>query len=161
MKGVDFRRSAGAAIAALALCLAATPGLAAPPAPVGIGAPAMLSMVRGALAALDQADRTGNYTVLRDLGGPSFRQNSDARLAEAFAPLRSQALDLSPALAVDPVFTLAPTIEASGLLRVAGYFPGQPRLVFEIAWQKDAGAWKLYGVVVTAATEAASPAARP
>jgi hypothetical protein len=162
LRDVDLRRIAGAACAALAFCLAAPPQAGAQaPATAAVGAPAMLSMVRGALAALDQADKTGNYTVLRDLGGASFRQNTDARLAEVFAPLRSQALDLSTALAIDPVFTQPPRIEATGLLRVAGYFPGQPRLVFEIAWQKEAGAWKLYGVVVTASTEGGSPAARP
>ena len=112
-------------------------------------------MVRSSLAALDQANSTGNYTVLRDLGGASFHRNSAARLAEVFAPLRAQGLDLSPALTTEPVFTLLPRIEASGLLRCAGFFPSQPRLVFEIAWQKEDGAWKLYGVVVT--TAQASP----
>ena len=87
--------------------------------------------------------------MLRDLGGVSFRRNTDARLAEVFGPLRAQAVDLSPALTTEPVFTLPPSLEPSGLLRCAGFIPSQPRLVFEIAWQKEEGLWKLYGVVVT------------
>ena len=117
-------------------------------------------MIRSALIALDQANKTGNYTVLRDLGGAAFRRNTDARLAEVFAGLRARAVDLSPVLAVDPVLTLPPRIEATGLLRVRGFVPGQPPLAFEIAWQREDGAWKLYGIVVTA-SETGPPAAPP
>ncbi len=133
----------------MALCLPAAPTAAQAQAAAAIDDRTMLAMVRSSLAALDQANRTGNYTVLRDLGGSSFHRNTAARLAEVFAPLRAQAVDLSPALTTDPVFTLPPRVEPSGLLRCAGFIPSQPRLVFEIAWQKDDGAWKLYGVVVT------------
>ena len=108
---------------------------------------------------LDQADKTGNYTVLRDLGGPQFRKNTDARLAGIFASLRDQAIDLSPVLAADPVFTLPPQIESTGLLHTAGSVAaGAKVLHFEIAWQKEDGAWKLYGIVVTASEPAAGPA---
>lgn len=142
-------------LAAVALCLPAGAWAAPAAAPLAVDGRTVLAMVRSSLAALDQANSTGNYTVLRDLGGASFHRNSAARLAEVFAPLRAQGLDLSPALTTEPVFTLLPRIEASGLLRCAGFFPSQPRLVFEIAWQKEDGAWKLYGVVVT--TAQASP----
>lgn len=149
MTGASPRLAAAVSIALLAAGLPAQPRAAEPAVAVAIDQRTILAMVRSALAALDQADKTGNYTVLRDLGGPSFRRNTDARLAEVFAGLRAQSLDLSRALAIDPVFTLSPRIERTGLLRAAGFVPGQPPLVFEIAWQKEDGAWKLYGIVVT------------
>ena len=46
-------------------------------------------LIRTTLIALNQANQTGNYSVLRDLGTPQFQSlNSDARLAEIFAALR-------------------------------------------------------------------------
>jgi hypothetical protein len=152
---------AAAAIVAAAILALASAGTAEA-ADLASGPPvdrqSALVLIRSALAALDQADKTGNYTVLRDLGGPQFRKNTDARLAEVFAGLRSQSIDLSPVLAVDPVFTLPPTVAPSGLLHTAGaVMAGAKQLHFEIAWQKEDGVWKLYGIVVTA-SEPAPPA---
>ena len=42
----------------------------------------MLILVRTTLLALDQANKTGNYTVLRDLAAPGFQVDTAARLAE-------------------------------------------------------------------------------
>ncbi len=123
---------------------------ATPVAPARIERPAALVLVRSALIALDQANKTGNYTVLRDLGGPAFSVNTAARLSEVFADLRSQSVDLTSVLAAEPVFTLPPHVEASGLLRTKGYVDSGPRrLNFEIAWQPVGGVWRLYGMVVT------------
>jgi|WetSurMetagenome_2_1015567.scaffolds.fasta_scaffold149742_1 hypothetical protein len=145
---------AAAALAMTGAAQAAPPASAAP-----VDPRSALVLIRSALAALDQADKTGNYTVLRDLGGPQFRKNTDARLAGIFASLRDQSIDLSPLLAVDPVFTLAPKVEPSGLLHTAGSAPvGAKTVHFEIAWQQEDGAWKLYGIVVTASEPAAGPA---
>lgn len=54
-------------------------------------------MIKNILVALNHANLTGNYTVLRDLGSPRFRANNDAaRLAAVFAPMREKGLDLAP-----------------------------------------------------------------
>jgi hypothetical protein len=148
-------------IAALSAGLVIESRPAAAASPALVDRQTALILVREALAALDQANKTGNYTVLRDLGGPVFHTNTDARLAEVFADLRGQALDLSPVLATEPVFTLPARVEPSGLLRAVGFVPvGAKRLNFEIAWQDQAGAWKLYGIVVTA-SEPAPPGLTP
>ena len=52
-------------------------------------------MIRSTLLALDHANKTGNYTVLRDLGAPGFQANTEARLAEIFAAQRKDNIDLS------------------------------------------------------------------
>ena len=74
----------------------------------------VLILIRSALLALDQANKTGNYTVLRDLGAPGFQVNSAARLGEIFAKLRNDNLDLSGVAVIDPQLTLLPQIEANG-----------------------------------------------
>src|SRR3954468_15777593 len=68
----------------------------APQQPIQIDRNGVLILIRSTLLALDHANRTGNYTVLRDLGAPGFQAgNTAARLSEIFASLRSQNLDLS------------------------------------------------------------------
>jgi hypothetical protein len=157
LKRIRFWLGALAAIAVLAPSLSTAACAAEAVAAGAIDGRTSIVMIRSALIALDQADKTGNYTVLRDLGGASFRKNTDARLAEVFAGLRAQSVDLSPVLAIDPIVTMPPRIEASGLLRVRGVVPGRPPLAFEIAWQKEDGAWKLYGIVVTQSEAVRTP----
>ena len=53
--------------------------------PAQIDRNGVLILVRSSLLALDHANKTGNYTVLRELGSPQFQMNTDARLAEIFA----------------------------------------------------------------------------
>jgi hypothetical protein len=68
----------------------------------------VLILIRESLLALDQANKTGNYTVLRDLGSPAFQANSAARLSEIFAKQRNDNVDLSGVVVIDPQLTLLP-----------------------------------------------------
>lgn len=75
--------------------------------------------------------------------------NTDARLAELFASLRAQKLDLSGVVVLDPQLTLLPQIEAGGELHVAGFFPSAPmRINFELAYAPVDGRWCLSGISV-------------
>jgi hypothetical protein len=58
------------------------------PKPAQIDRNGVIILIRSALLALDQANKTGNYSVLRDLGSPQFQANSAAQLAEIFAKQR-------------------------------------------------------------------------
>ena len=109
-------------------------------------------LVRTTLIALDQANRTGNYTVLRDLGSPGFRQaNTAAKLAAIFANLRGQNLDLGPVAVVGPIFTQKPGLNAQGMLRATGYFPTKPlRVNFDLAYQRVGNRWRLFGIAASA-----------
>ncbi len=71
------------------------------------------------LIALDHANRTGNYSVLRDLAAPAFRDaNNAARLAGIFAPLRARDIGLRRVVLASPVYAEPPKILVSGLYRV-------------------------------------------
>ncbi|MEH6664672.1 MAG: hypothetical protein V7678_07455 [Brevundimonas sp.] len=112
---------------------------------------AQVILIRGPLTALHQANLTGNYGVLRDLGGPSFRANTPADLARLFEPVRSGGLDLAQVLVIEPVVTRGPLLD-DGLLRLTGFFPMPGyQLAFEIAYEPAEGEWKLYGLAVSAA----------
>ncbi len=124
----------------------------------------VLILVRTTLIAVDQANETGNYTVLRDLAAPSFQDsNTDARLGEIFASLRNQKLDLSGIVVLDPQLTLLPQIESTGAMHMAGFFPSVPTQInFELAYVAVAGRWRLSGISVgVASSSPVPPAAAP
>jgi hypothetical protein len=107
-------------------------------------------LVWSAMAALDHANQTGNYSVLRDLGAPSFQaNNSAAALAEIFQPLRAQRVDVANALIVPPAYEFAPGIIERGLLRARGTFPLRPSgLAFDLLFQSVSGQWRIFGMAV-------------
>jgi hypothetical protein len=122
---------------------------AAAPQPAQIDRNGVLILIRSSILALDQANKTGNYTVLRDLGAPGFQANNAARLAEIFATQRRDNLDLSGVAVIDPQLTVLPQIEANGMMRMAGFFPSVPQQVnFEMLFAPVGGQWRLFGLSV-------------
>lgn len=107
-------------------------------------------LIRTTIVALNQANMTGNYSVLRDLAAPSFQQaNSAAQLAEAFANLRNRNIDLAPVLFFEPKLVRPPAIQPNGKLRLSGYFETRPEQVsFDLAFEPVGGAWRLFGIAV-------------
>lgn len=121
-----------------------------------------LILIRTTLLALDHANKTGNYTVMRDLGSPGFGANSAATLAEIFARLRNDGLDLSAVAVLDPQLTLLPQVEANGMMRMAGFFPSVARQVnFELAYAPVSGQWKLFAISVSLGSSAPVAPAPP
>jgi hypothetical protein len=135
------------------------------PRPAQIDRNGVLILIRETLLALDAANKTGNYTVLRDLGSPEFQANTAARLAEIFAQQRKDNIDLSGVAVIDPQLTLLPQIEGNGLMHMAGFFPSVPTQVnFELIYAPVGGRWKLFGLSVSfgqAAPQAPQPPAPP
>jgi hypothetical protein len=111
------------------------------------------------IAALSQANLTGNYSVLHSLASPSFQAvNSTAQLASNFATFRSQGIDISPTILLPPMLIGPPKLEGADLLRVSGQYDTKPhRVVFEMAFQAVNNAWRLAGISVN--TVAANQAA--
>lgn len=124
-------------------------------APVPVPDPIELSkLVWTTMAAIDGANRSGNYSVLRDLGAPGFQQNNDAaQLATIFAPIRSQNIDLSNTLLIAPSFIAPPAIITPGVMRLRGGFGLRPISIgFDLYYQWSNGRWKLYGVSLVPVT---------
>jgi hypothetical protein len=147
----------------LASCIGAVAQQSAQPAtkPANIDRNGVLILVRSSLLALDQANKTGNYTVLRDLGAPSFQVNTAAKLAEIFAPQRNEKLDLSGVVAIDPQLTILPEIE-NGMLHMAGFFPSVPSQVnFELLFAPVEGQWKLLAISIALGSATPAPPTPP
>jgi hypothetical protein len=135
-------------VAAVSAGHAETPAPA--PKPAQIDRNGVLILIRSTLLALDQANKTGNYTVLRDIGAPGFQSNSAARLGEIFAKLRNDNLDLSGVAVIDPQLNLLPQIEPNGLMHMAGFFPSVPSQVnFDLSFAPVNGQWRLFGISVS------------
>jgi len=126
-------------------------------------------LLRTTLLTLNDALQTGNYTVLRDVAAPGFRDaNSAARLSAIFGNLTGKGVDLTAVAILMPQLTDAPVLdEKAGMVRIKGFFPGQPvRVDFEVLYQAVDGRWRLFGlsvqptpVVPVAAATAVAPKA--
>ena len=118
-------------------------------------------MIRTTLIAYNHANQTGNYSVLRDLGSPSFQQaNTQARLAEIFRDERMRNVDLSAVVVLQPKLLQPAAIDKDGRLVLIGLFDSKPEQVrFTIAFEPAGRLWRLYALgVKTGRPEPASPA---
>src|SRR5262249_39993862 len=104
----------------------------------------LLMLIRTTLVALNQANFTGNYTVLQDLGTPGLQaSNSSASLGNAFTDLRNRRIDLSPVVILSPELTENPSITPDGKLRLVGSFPTKPtRIDFVMVFQPVGRTWR-------------------
>lgn len=125
-------------------------GFAQAPTPAQIDRNGALILIRSSLIALDQANKTSNYTVLRELGAPGFQTNTPERLAGIFASWRRDNLDLSGVAVLEPQLSLLPQIEANGMLHMAGFFPSVPKQVnFDLGFMPVNRQWRLFQIGVT------------
>ena len=119
-----------------------------------------LYLIRSTLLTLNDANRSGNYTVLRDLAAPDFQaRNTAADLSLSFSDLRRRNFDLYGAALLSPQLTAVPALDQRGFLHLAGYFPTRPqRINFDLLFTNIANQWRLFGISV--ATPEAPAAAK-
>lgn len=125
-----------------------------------VSAEQVLYLVRSTLLRLNDANRSGNYTVLRDLAAPDFQaRNTAADLGQIFSDLRRRDFDLFAVALLEPKLTAGPELDSAGRLHLAGFFPTRPAQIrFDLTFQSVDGRWRLLAISV--ATPQA-PAAQP
>lgn len=118
-------------------------------------------LIRGALSALQQANQTSNYEVLRALSATGFQQaNTTQKLAQTFAPVKNY--NLTSILVLEPRFTKLPEINENGMLAMAGFFDNAGfRIAFDMTFALEGEQLKIYdiGVGVNPLPAANAPAA--
>ena len=144
---------AAAAFAVAPVAVHAQVGQPGRPAVSSLPVPSELELAKlvwSTMAMVDHANRSGNYSVLRDTSANGFQiQNDPSRLAEIFAPIRQLRVDLSNALIVAPIYTGGPTLLQADVFRVQGYFPLRPSpIFFDFYFQWEQGRWKLFGISI-------------
>lgn len=156
-------------LAALLLTVATGPALAQaqpqPPRPAAAlnaipDQAGLARLVWSTLAAVDHANKTGNYNVLRGLGSPGFQAaNSATALSRIFASLRERGVNLSDTLSIEPAYEFAPALEG-GALRLRGAFRMRPQAVqFDLLYEWNQG-WMLNGIAVRTVPFSSLPPAR-
>ncbi len=117
-------------------------------------------MIKSTIAAVQHANATGNYSVLRDLGTPIFRERyDDAKLTAIFGNLRTRGVNLSPTLMLQPNLTKQPEMTPQRQLHVVGTFPTQPlQIQYELLFLQLDGIWRLDGIAVDAVPVGAAQA---
>lgn len=160
-----FPRRQTAILAASLLVCAATPSFSqqpardkkmeAPDAAAGWPANATQSiyLVRSTLTALQQAVDTGNFTVLRDLGSPRFRdENTAADLAFNFQPLKLTGVDMTAIAIIAPQLSTGPFLDPQKQLHLVGLFPSRPlEIDFDLTFENVANRWRVSSIAVTTA----------
>ncbi len=118
---------------------------ALPPPPQDVSGPEMSMLIRGTVIALHQANVTGNYTVLRDLGSSILRaSNSAADLAAQFTEFRQRGFNLAPTVLYDAVLDQKPKLTTDGVLQLIGHFPTKPQeVIFDFTYRYELGAWRI------------------
>ena len=125
----------------------AEPPVSSQPVPGGLE---LSKLIWTTMAAIDHANQSGNYSVLRDNAAPGFQIiNNPARLAEIFAGLRTSRIDLSNTLLLAPSYSAPPAVVEKDVIRVRGAFGLRPTAItFDLFYQWVQGKWRLYGVSI-------------
>ena len=144
----------GVALLALAGPVQAQTGSAAAPPAAAMPVPGDLELAKliwSTIAAIDHANQSGNYSVLRDISSPAFQiANDPARLAQIFGSLRENRVDLSNSLLLAPVYNGPAQVGAGNILRVRGSFGLRPTAIaFDFEFQWFNGKWRLFGVGIS------------
>jgi hypothetical protein len=110
----------------------------------------LVVLIQNSLIALNHANLTGNYSVLRDLAAPGFQKlNPPKQLAASFADLRVRNVNLSPIVLYQPKLVGDPAIDDKGFLRMAGFYETRPMQVhFDLVFQPVAAVWRLFEISV-------------
>lgn len=112
------------------------------------GALELSKLVWSTILAVDHANQSGNYSVLRDMSAQGFQINNNAaNLANVFSGIRNAKIDLSNALLVPPTYLEAPRQIQPEVFEVKGQFNLRPTSIyFDMYFQWEQGRWKLFGI---------------
>lgn len=101
-------------------------------------------LIKTSLLTLNDANLTGNYTVLHaKLAKPFREQFSPDRLKQVFKTFADQKADWGLIAAKTPMPTVETAIDKRGALLLRGYFDTRPsRLTYELDFLPSEGEWK-------------------
>jgi len=107
-------------------------------------------LVWSTMIALDNANRTNNYSVLSSLGSPDFQSlNTPQRLSEIFLDLRRNRVDIGRTILSTPSYYRPPEILSDGTLRLRGGFDYRPKSIrFDLIYANIGGGWQITAISV-------------
>lgn len=108
------------------------------------------ALVKSSLLSFNDANVTGNYTVLHAKLSKPFRQQfPPEKLKQTFKEFADKNIDIDLIAALKPSYDPAPVVDDNGKLIVKGSFPTEPaRVIFELDFIPSDGEWKLVRINV-------------
>lgn len=133
----------------VSVCLVAAGGVHADDAPMPDKKLAH-ALIYETLIAVNNANQTGNYTVLHGLGAPGFRQKFSIQdLAATFAALRQRQINLRPVVLLQPKISQSQFLPSKKIWRLRGHMATQPaQLNFELQYQYVRANWRLHALTI-------------
>ena len=107
-------------------------------------------LVKATLMTFNDANLTGNYSVLYDKSSKAFRgQITSDKLSEAFKVFRSRKVNLESIVADEIDSIKTPKIDENGILQLQGRFKDEDKKIrFDLKFVHEDGAWKMVGLNV-------------
>ena len=107
-------------------------------------------LVKTTLMTFNDANLTGNYSVLFDKSSKAFRNQVTAeKLSEAFKDFRTKNVNLESIVADEIDSSKDPKIDGDGVLRLTGRFKDEDKKIsFDLKFVNEDGMWKILGLNV-------------
>jgi len=107
-------------------------------------------LIKASLLSFNDANVTGNYTVLHAKLSKPFRdQFPPEKLSDIFKEFRDKHIDFDIVAAKKPMSVEEPKISDNGILSIKGYFDTTPsRVNYDLAFIMSDGEWKLIKINV-------------
>jgi len=101
-------------------------------------------IIKETLLTFNDANVTGNYTVLNAKLSKPFREQFPAeRLKEVFKEFAAKHIDIAVVAAKPPIPSQDPTVTDDGILKLSGYFDTSPsRVNYQLEFILSDGEWK-------------------
>ena len=108
------------------------------------------AVIKSSLMTFNDANLSGNYSVLNALGSKPFRESLSAdKLKDAFKGFRDKEIDLSAIVLAEPKSTKPTKIDSDGVMYTEGYFDTpKMRVNYSLKHLLSDGKWKLLGITV-------------
>jgi hypothetical protein len=109
--------------------------------------PDLKKLIVGTLLDFNAAVRNKNFAEFHAHGSAALQQaDSPEKLQKSFSSFIDRRIDIGGVKSIEPVFQPAPAVDAGGVLRLVGYFPGNPPLKFKLSYVRQGDEWKLYHI---------------
>ena len=111
---------------------------------------AQVVLVHSTLARLNDANLTGNYSILLQRASEGFRQaNPPTQMAQGFEAFRASGVDLWAA-SIYPIRWREEFVELGQSLRIVGVVESRPQEVtFDLGFVFENGEWRLASIAVS------------
>ena len=106
-------------------------------------------LIKATLMTFNDANLTGNYSVLFDKSSAPFRrQITAAKLSDAFKVFRDKKINMDSVVASE-IDSSTPSMDGDGVLQLKGRFKDDEKKIrFDLKFVKEDGVWRLLGINV-------------